>query len=463
LAKEKRIAAGDYFWRYFNYGVAAADVRDQDVQRFLEQVPRTPIADSVEKFKELGSNGRSVVLIAKLRVLEDESPPETAAILALVVANSGKQLPYSHPVDRFFGLAPYAQASALIRHLLHRVAEQPARESLAVDLANEIEPLPFAYDFLNWMRKMKRSQYSDEMVSVVSEECEDRIRGIIVARLIALATQSPIERAYPLDAQQLYRLWSSVDEDSLRDHLKLRFEEHPDEVAEFISAANGMNPNSSTTRDWSEDGGWFGFICDLLESTELIKMLQKTYPSLESAEYNFLESEGMNNKERAARWFYRLCKERFGNVEGSETPSDPATLDVSLESNLTFESDEREQYELTFSVKNLSNKPVNEYRIEVEFPSAFLNPGWHPQWEEAERATATHRFFRMTQAYFDRGQTKWILYGDDTRRLFMIEYHVDEKNHRTEFLQQEIWVTALIGDTVVRRLQKPMRDLVKDR
>ena len=469
LAKDKRVAARDYFWRYYNYGVTAADIRDQDVQRFLEQLPRTPISDSIEQFRALASDGRSVVLIGKLRVLEDEMLPETAAILALVVARSGKELPYSHPVDRFFGLAPYAQASALIRHLLHRVTEQSARESLAVDIANEIQPLPFAYDFLSWMRKMKRSHYSDEMVSVVSEECEDRIRKIIATRLTTMATQAPIERAYPLDAQQLYGLWSSVDEESLRDYLEKRFEEHPDEAAEFISAANGVDPGSNTSRDWSEDAGWFGFICNLIEPTKMIMMLRKTYPSLEPPEYNFSESQPMNNKMRAARWFYRLHKERFGKVEVSETQSDLTTpsapepsLDVFLDTDLTFESDERDQYQLIFSVKNLSKKPVNDYRIEVEFPSAFLQAGWHPEWEEPERATETHRFFRMTQGYFEGGASKWILYGDDTRRLFKIEYHVDQKNYRAEFLQQEVWVTAFLSDIVVRRLQKPMRDLVKE-
>jgi hypothetical protein len=45
----------------------------------------------------------------------------------------------------------------------------------------------------------------------------------------------------------------------------------------------------------------------------------------------------------------------------------------------------------------------------------------------------------------------------------MIEFHLDEKNHLAELLQQEVWVTAFLGDTAVRRLQKPIRDLVKEK
>src|SRR6266852_8196180 len=38
-AKEKRVAAKDYFSRYFNYGVHSDDISDRDVEAFLEKVP----------------------------------------------------------------------------------------------------------------------------------------------------------------------------------------------------------------------------------------------------------------------------------------------------------------------------------------------------------------------------------------------------------------------------------------
>ncbi len=313
-AKEKRVAAKDYFSRYFNYGVPSDDISDREVDGFLELVPLTAPSDLVEKFKAMSSNNRSRVLIEKLRSREDELPKETAAILALVVALSGNELPYSHPTDRFFGLATYSQASALIRHLLHRIDDQSARESLAIEIARRIEPLPLSYDYSSWMRRMKRSHYSEEMVSVVSEECEQEIRRIIVQRIAAFATEGPIERSYPMDAQQLYQLWASVDKNGLREYLKRRTEAHPSEMAEFISAANGIDPNSETSRDWSEDLGWFDFICDLIPPEKLMQALRETYPELSSVEYNFLESEPMNNKERAARWFQRLHEQKAGAV-----------------------------------------------------------------------------------------------------------------------------------------------------
>jgi hypothetical protein len=67
-------------------------------------------------------------------------------------------------------------------------------------------------------------------------------------------------------------------------------------------------------------------------------------------------------------------------------------------------------------------------------PAAFLQEGWHPTWEETERRTETHRFFRMTKPFFKGGESKWILYGWDTRLLFSMNFHVDKKNYRAEFL-----------------------------
>ena len=313
-SREKRIASKDYFSRYFNYGVPSDDISDRDVEGFLERAPRTAVDDLANEFKALSSNNRTNVLIEKLRTREDELPPETAAILALVVAKIGNELPYSLPIDRSFGLATYSQACALIRHLLHRVTDQAARESLAVEIVRCIEPLPLAFDYSKWMRRMKRSSYSDEMVSVVSEERETEIQRIVVQRIARLVEDAPIERTYPMDAQQFYQMWAFVDKESLREYLKRRIEAHPSEAAEFISAANGFDPTSETSRDWTEDLGWFDFICDLVPPDQLLEALRKTYPELSSAEYSFRDTERMNNKERAARWFQRLHEQKRGAV-----------------------------------------------------------------------------------------------------------------------------------------------------
>lgn len=470
---EKRIAAKEYFPRYFNYGVPSDDISDQDVERFLSRIPGPAVETLVEEFRQLSSDNRAHVLVEKLRNKEDALEPQTAAILALVVALSGNIFPYNHPTDRFFGLGTISQASALIRHLLHRIDDPSARESLAIELARRVEPLPFAYDYLSWMREMKKTQYSDEMVSVVSEQAEQQIKEIVAERIAAFAEVEPIERKYPHDAQQLYQLWAFADTQGLRDYLQRRINARPSDAAEFISAANGIDPNGETSRDWQQDSGWFGFICDLVSPDQLLKALHSTYPELASANYEFFESEPMNNRERAARWFQRLYTEKMSRVTSAEAQRSadsenigqetPESLRITLAPKLNNSAGEREEYEMSFFIENTSDETVVNYRVEVEFPSAFLEQGWHPRWEIPERETKTHRFFRMAQGFYEGGAAKWTLYGKDKRNLFAINFHVDKTNYRAESLQQVISVNVYLGENLVEHVEKSMRDIVRDR
>jgi hypothetical protein len=470
---DKRIAAKEYFSRYFNYGVPSDDISDQDVETFLDRIPGEAIEDLVEDFKKLSSNNRVHLLIEKLRNKEESLKPETAAILALVVALSGGTFPYTHPTDRFFGLGTISQASALIRHLLHRIEDQSARESLAIELARRVETLPFAYDYSNWMREMKKSHYSDEMVSVVSEQTEHRIKEIVVERIAAFAKEEPIERRYPQDAQQMYRLWSFVDKQSLRDYLERRIEASPSDAAEFVSAANGIDPSSETSRDWGEDLGWFDFICDLIPPDQILRALHLSHPQTVSAEYNFVESTPMNNKERAARWFQWLYREKKPKLHSDSHPENSIeknslgtaepSLTIFLEPQLINKSDERDEHGISVFVENTRETTVDDYRVEVEFPSEFLQKGWHPSWEQFERETKTHRFFRMTREFFEGGVPKWTLYGKDRRRVFTINFYVDKDNYRAEFLNQKIQAKVYKNDLLADHMEIPMRDVIPDR
>ena len=470
---EKRIATKEYFPRYFNYGVPSDDISDQDVERFLSRIPGPAVETLVEEFRQLSSDNRAHLLVEKLRNKEDALEPQTAAILALVVALSGNIFPYNHPTDRFFGLGTISQASALIRHLLHRIDDLSAREGLAIELARRIEPLPFAYDYSSWMRKMKKTQYSDEMVSVVSEQTEQRIKEIVAERIAAFAEVEPIERKYPHDAQQLYQLWAFADKQSLRNYLQRRINASPSDAVEFISAAKGIDPNSETSRDWQEDLGWFGFVCDLIPPEQILEALYATYPDLASAEYEFLESKPMSNRERAARWFQRLYTEKVSRAANAETEripefqkiaqETPESLRITLAPKLNNSAGERDEYEMNFFIENTRDETVANYRVEVEFPSAFLEQGWHPLWEIPERETNTHRFFRMAEGFYEGGVAKWTLYGKDKRKLFAINFYVDKTNYRAESLQQVISVNVYLGENLVEHVEKSMRDIVRDR
>lgn len=118
---------------------------------------------------------------------------------------------------------------------------------------------------------------------------------------------------------------------------------------------------------------------------------------------------------------------------------------------------------MNFFIENTQRAAVDDYRMGVEFPSEFLHKGWHPSWEVPERQSETHRFFRMTKDFFEGGAAKWTLCGKDKRKLFAINFHVDKSNYRAEFLKQNISVNVYLDENLVAHVEKPMRDIVRDR
>ena len=181
----------------------------------------------------------------------------------------------------------------------------------------------------------------------------------------------------------------------------------------------------------------------------------------------------MGNRERAARWFQRLYNEKMPTVAFDESKRSDGierirqeiseSLRISLEPTLNHKSEERDEYEMNFFIQNNREETVTDYRVEVEFPSAFLHKGWHPSWEEVERETETNRFFRMTKDFYEGGSAKWTLYGKDKRRLFAINFYVDKNNYRAESLQQAISVNVYLGENLVEHVEKSMSDMVQDR
>ncbi len=144
-------------------------------------------------------------------------------------------------------------------------------------------------------------------------------------------------------------------------------------------------------------------------------------------------------------------------------PELPESLRITLAPKLINSAGDRDEYEMNFVIENPRDETVANYRVDVEFPSAFLHQGWHPLWEIPERETNTHRFFRMAEGFYEGGATKWTLYGKDKRKLFTIDFHVDKTNYRAESLQQVISVNVYLGENLVEHVEKSMRDIVRDR
>lgn len=303
----KRIASDEYFSRYFTYGVQPHDVSDNEVLNFLQVLADKDIDFIVETVSNyvVEDEDRAKTFIGKLRQHEDELNPEAAETLALGLALSGAAFPKHVPIDRQLGFGASPQASILIKKLLLRISEQDRRDSVAIKIANDATPLPFACDFSYWIRSLKDSD-SGDMVSVVSEQCESNVKRIIADRIAAEALESSLGEKYELDAQILYRHWCESNPDNLKQYLQDSIDQNPEAAVSFLTDILQVNPTPSAyLLDLLDGRAWYDYIIKIIEPKMILDALKRTHPDA-FQERKDVRGQELDSRRRTAEWFVRM-------------------------------------------------------------------------------------------------------------------------------------------------------------
>ncbi|SRR6266545_2256055 len=294
----KRICASKYFRRYFNYGIPPNDISDKDVKRFIDNLSESAIEQLTGELETLCGEGRAEILIHKLTRYEDKINPTYVDKLAIAIARKSNLIPESHPEDNFFGIGALAQAAFLLRELINRIEDAATRENVAKDVAKSIDKLPFACEFRDKVRKMRKERGSEEFISVVSDECEQEIGRIFAEKLSRAAETQPLEDSYPLFKRRFYFEWKTSDLESLRQYAQHRLESHPENVSEFLSALAGIgNDKDTDILTTQESDGVYQFLADILDPDEWIKFIRHVYPET-----------SINQLPRVVRWFVQMHK-----------------------------------------------------------------------------------------------------------------------------------------------------------
>lgn len=138
--------------------------------------------------------------------------------------------------------------------------------------------------------------------------------------------------------------------------------------------------------------------------------------------------------------------------------SEETKVKVDLEHSLSVAFDEREEYKLRINLINTGSKTISNYRLDIEFPKAFLNLSTVYALEVFERSNEKYKFFRVTQEHY-RNEP---IYPDDNRLVFIADYFIDASIPRTDALDEHFRVKVYIDDREVRIIDKPMSDLVDE-
>jgi hypothetical protein len=107
------------------------------------------------------------------------------------------------------------------------------------------------------------------------------------------------------------------------------------------------------------------------------------------------------------------------------------------------------EYSLTFDVVNDGETRATDYRLEVDFPTAYLY--------DTDKATG-YRKFVFDQAQFREGNR--ILYPGESREAFKIDYYVDDRNFNPTLLRRSVVHMVLYsGDQAPKHENIAMADL----
>jgi hypothetical protein len=307
-SQQKRIAALDYFDRYFSYGVPPNDFSDRQVEEFLKQIETQDVAFVVREIRSLATAERAAVFVGKLRVRENEVPPIVASRLAQGVALCGDVFPNTGGVLGDFGASTAAQACILIRHLIQRLPSQAERDTLALQIADQTTDLMFAVLYLRWVRTIKSTDKSQPDDAIISNECEVEISGRIAKRFAAEAAEGLLTKKYGKNAGKLYQSWSWIDNEGLRQHLANRMSQFPAEAPEllrqFMRTAWSLETGISFEMDLDRKN--YDFISSIIDPEILMTAIRKVYPTIDDPKQEFKDRKSVSKEDRAAAAFALL-------------------------------------------------------------------------------------------------------------------------------------------------------------
>ena len=304
----KRLCSGEYFRRYFTYGIPPNDVSDRKVEALINDLARSDVDQIMIAIQSLSDVGRTSVLIQKLRLYADKIPAGSAERLVIAIARRSALIADSHPEDNFFGLGSLSQAAFLLRVLIGRIQDPIERDRIAKEVANSIERLPLGYEFCDRVRKLRKEEGSIEYDAVVSDECEREIFRIFADKLSLAAELSALEDEYPLFKRGFYIHWRWHNQQSLQEYAERRLSANASDVGKFLNAVLGITDreNKSGFLHLPNHDDEYRFLGDIVRPDRMMEFIRKAFGDTNAGQLPLVVA-----------WFIRMYQ-RAGSADSTE-------------------------------------------------------------------------------------------------------------------------------------------------
>jgi hypothetical protein len=312
LIRQKRLASSSYFDRYFLYAVPPGDVADAEITKLVQraEINDTELAVGLD---ELVGSDRGHLVITKLRQRTVEIRPEVVERLLLALGAVGTRFDFN--TMSVFALGTGEEAAALAVELVGLLPTEE-RAEIADAFARAAEPLEFSVQFFRWISN------ADDSKPILSDSEVDRVRALVVARIVESNAREPLFLTSPEWAARLYLLVSkSSSGHTLEEALRTQVIDVATAAA-FVRSFMTRSRNLETGRTSLNalDVASYGPLASVLESSVVEALFSEMADGSEPEDRH----EDMTHADAAAvaRNFMRVAREHRA-ASDNEPPGEP--------------------------------------------------------------------------------------------------------------------------------------------
>jgi predicted KAP-like P-loop ATPase len=309
--KEKRICSGEYFDRYFIYGLLENDISDQEFSMFIETLGKGTLEKIFMNAQKFVHDNDSSLFLLKLKDIMPELNEESQTNLVILLSTLGDA--FSTKRD-FFGISPQSRAAYLIKDTLAKVVKKDVRDELALLVLETSPSVPFSCECFRVMVVINDTIDKDGLFTI---EEEKKFGHIIVKRIKDYLEKEKQPIYLSKDAYGiLYILanWGSIDDSNnyiLKTFDRNKMNIDGTNVYECLKGfVNERYPaEEALPGDFTTDG--YGFVRKIVRPDILIEELKKIYGDLNVFEN---KQDSSSFEEKIACQFIKLHTKK-GNVD----------------------------------------------------------------------------------------------------------------------------------------------------
>lgn len=148
------------------------------------------------------------------------------------------------------------------------------------------------------------------------------------------------------------------------------------------------------------------------------------------------------------------------NIIQNPTPELPK---ASLKAEITFKrtfilGSSGEHYDWQIKLINDGESTVYNFRVDIKFPSIFLNQNAHSMMEVQEKRTEDYRLFRTTSAI----HSNKILHAEDEHLVFLGDYSISKEMRENGDLKRLVIISIFADDKLVNKIERKMSEFVNN-